>query len=113
MITVRKLEPEEYTLVDYGKHLDPDESIILGAFVDGKLIGSVAAVCPVHVEGYRVDEEHRGSLAAWLLHKKLVAEMKERGITKLFAYVTCDEHKQYMRRLGYTELPWAVMEKEI
>jgi ribosomal protein S18 acetylase RimI-like enzyme len=114
---IRELTPDE---IIAAREIDgvefPVESVILGAVDDnGKIVGRIALMSLLHIEGTWVDEAHRGGSLAVRLVKKAENLLAANGFTSAIAYVaeTQPEIGDYLQRFGYSRLPLAVWQKPL
>ena len=106
-------EIEQAQAVD-GVAFPPENSIILGAVdASGNVVGRIVLMSLVHLEGTWVAPEYRGSRLAIKLVAAAEQTLLQNGLTSVIAYTPKSDPKigQYMRRVGYAELPIEVWQK--
>ncbi len=114
---IRRLNDSEYPLLelheDAKKVISPENSVAVGAFDNGRLVGQMILVSMGHLEGTHIIPEKRGGLLFRQLEKKMQQVAKEEGITTLLGYTGDDQIVGYMERMGWKRLPITVVAKEL
>lgn len=116
MIEIERLHPSEFDLLRHvgdGHKPDPDQSIVLVARNDTRIIGRISLMAPTHAEGIYIEPEYRGKQLFSRLMGAVEIEARSEGITKLFAYAIDGKIENYLLRTGYQLLPWSVLVKEL
>lgn len=101
--------------------LDPDhvpwpaDSIVAVAEAEGKVQGRSAIISLPHIEGTWVAQSHRSTTLAYRLVRTIEGVLKRAGKTHAFAFIEKDRADvfDYMQRLGYREMPFTVLSKEL
>jgi len=108
------MSPDDYhALTDCPGRLNlPKDALVVGIFKEGKIVGRTTLVNLLHLEGTWVSPEERGGMIGARLVAEAEKEVKEIGCSGLMAYTADKKHGEYMKRLGYKEVPVQVWGKE-
>jgi predicted N-acetyltransferase YhbS len=114
-VNIRKLKFEEYDMLKdvFEGFVPPKNSIAMIAEDEGRIVGRVFLVEPVHVEGPWVAESHRGGTVGARLMQSAEKQLKEIGLSKVMAFGSDEVLENYLQRLGYKRLDLSVWEKEL
>ena len=109
---IRILKPEEYHLLDDipapdAVRLNPENTWVVAAVEDGRVIGRLVALSLPHLEGAWIAPEHRGRTIGAQMESVLTDKMKELGASLVMAYATDETMESYLTRLGYSRLATA------
>ena len=109
---VRVLKPEEFGLMDQIPEpdrieLNPDNMIVVGAFIDNRLIGRLVAIALPHIEGAWISSDYRSGLVLARMDDLLVRHLKLLGAKSVAAFAVNPKMENYCRRLGYLEFATA------
>lgn len=112
---LRRLTQDEYGAIPGAEPLErlPEDSVVIAAIVDGQVIGRTAVLNMLHLEGTWVVPGHRSGLVGARLIQEAERQAKEIGAATMLAYTAEEKHGQYMKRLGYEELPVKVWGKKV
>ncbi len=114
---VRFLGAGEYGLLDAidGPHrvqLDPANTLVVGAFDDGRLVGRLVALNLPHIEAVWIAPEHRkGLLLGWMV-RLMTCKLRSLGARISLAIGVDKTMEDYLDRLGYSKLG-TIWKKEI
>jgi N-acetylglutamate synthase-like GNAT family acetyltransferase len=78
---------------------------------EGKTIGTISLVAPIHIEGIFIEPEHRGNGVMKKLVREAEHEALNLNVEKVFAFAINAEMENYIERLGYRKHNWTVWEK--
>jgi len=110
-----RLDPERFPIlkkIHDGFCPDPKHAVALLAMDEGKVVGRIFLVAPIHVEGPWISPAWRSTTLGWRLMRAITWQAEQLGVTKMFAYGTA-ETEDYLQRLGYTKQPYTVWTKAI
>lgn len=114
---IERLPPEWYgelAAVDDGFIPPAGQSLVFVARDDaGKIVGRNVVLLLPHVEGTWVATEYRGSTLMPRLMDAAEQELAKAGASAVFAYSVSDVNSDYLKRMGYEELPWKVFRKQV
>jgi N-acetylglutamate synthase-like GNAT family acetyltransferase len=117
MLDIHRLEPSEFHLlkkIGDGFTPDPKRSVAIVARNDVVgIIGRIFLVSPAHVEGVFVDKPWRNTTVLNMLVKRAELEAFKEGLTQLLVFAKDAQMADYIKRLGYKELPLTVWSKEL
>ncbi len=83
------------------------------AMKDGRVIGQISLVAPLHLEGVFVEPDCRGSMVMKQLVNEAEAEASAMQVSKVLAFAADEKMESYIARLGYKKMPLTVWEKEL
>lgn len=115
-MVIRALAPEEYgclTQVEEGVVPDPENSRVVVAIDNDKVVGRAMIVAMPHLEGTWVAPDARGGTVGYRLERAVCEEAREAGLKKLMAFSTDPKHTQYLQRLGWRAETYTVLSKEL
>jgi N-acetylglutamate synthase-like GNAT family acetyltransferase len=116
MIEIERLHPSEFgllTSIGDGHVPNPDQSIVVVARNDSRIIARISLMAPTHAEGIYIEPEYRGKMLFSRLMAAVEVEARGEGITELFAYAINTDIGNYLLRTGYRLRPWSVFSKEL
>ncbi|MGH9452352.1 MAG: GNAT family N-acetyltransferase [Terriglobia bacterium] len=112
-----RLSPADWDMlagIADGFRPDPSRSVAVVALNDeGKIIGRVFLMAPVHVEGIFIDPQQRNGLLLGKLVERVEEEAKKEGVQTLFAYAADEVMENIIERLGYSRAPATVWQKRM
>jgi GNAT superfamily N-acetyltransferase len=115
-MTIRRLAPDEYgvlTDIADGFMPNPNNSIVIAAFDNDKLVGRTCFLQMGHIEGTWVDKQHRNGFIGFRMLKALEKEAYGHGFTTSLAYAADEQVEKYLERLGYMKQPLSIWAKEL
>ena len=115
-MTVERLAADDYPAlknVSDGFVPDPANSIAIVAKDSGEIVGRIFIVAPAHIEGPWIAPAKRGGMLLVHLISRAEREARKAGIKKLMAYGTSPQTEDYLKRLGFGQLPLTVWAKDI
>lgn len=114
---VRVLEANEYDKLKdtpVGEVFTPDNSIVIVVEdANGKVVGRMALLNLIHLEGTWIEEGKRNGLILHKLEEALLAKAKECGLKYIHTYAPTLMHEDLLQRAGWERLPFSVWAKEV
>lgn len=95
-MTIRRLEAEEMP-----EKCDPEYTICVGAFDDGKLVGWAYISAAPLLEDPWIEPRYRGGTLCRRLHDEVERICRRYGLPRMVALTLDEKHGDYLRRLGY------------
>jgi len=116
-MTIRELAPGEFTrlkAVSDGIVPDPKSSVAVVAENEEGIVGRILALQPVHLEGTWVAEGKRSGLLAYRMFKFMESTLKDKyGVSYLLAFSRDPVVTGYLERLGYRDMHFSVLAREL
>lgn len=113
---IRTLGSEDYDLLKGTPgegFLTPDNSLVMVAEEGGKVVGHLALINLMHLEGAWVDPSKRTEAVIQRLEEAVLAKAKESGLKYVHVYAPTVEHETFFQRRGWERLPLSVWAKEL
>ena len=113
---LKVLGPQDYNMLKGtpGEELlTQDNSVVIIAEEDGKVIGHLALINLIHMEGAWVDPSRRSEAVIQRLEEAVLAKAKESGLKYVHVYAPTVEHETFFQRRGWERLPLSVWAKEL
>lgn len=111
---IRRMTQEEYQAIPDREPLDrlPSDSVVIGAFNGGHLIGRTCLLNMLHLEGTWISPGSRGGFVGARMIEEAERQANEIGVTTVLAYTANPKHGEYMKRLGYEKIDVEVWGKK-
>ena|ERR1044071_5470184 len=114
-ITYEIISGDRARLIDPEKLPFPSDARVLYIFEDNQIIGRLALLNVLHIEGAWIREDKRNGLILSKLFDHIEVELKneERTSALSFARENDEDVINYMKRIGYEQLPFKVFLKPL
>jgi len=116
MSEIRVLEANEYDLLKDtpgGEFFTPENSIVLIAEDNGKVIARCAIMNVVHAEGTWIQEGRRNGIMLPKLEQALLGKARAVGLKFIHMYASDAMQESVLQRLDWTRLPLSIWAKEL
>ena len=109
---IKILTPDEYRLLDMVPEpdrvlLNPENTWVVGAIENGRLVGRLVALSLPHIECAWIDPAHRNGLLLQRMESALTWKLKTLGAGLAIAFAVDPKMESYCRRLGYLQFATA------